>query len=103
MVCGVSDSPDNLGRNTVENLERFGFPGSVYLAGREGGEFNGRKIYQQIEDIEAVPELAVLLVPAKTVPDARSSSAEGRASPAPLFNLPDFRNSQKTFGVLKKI
>jgi len=70
MVYGVSDSPNNLGRNTVENLERFGFQGSVYMVSREGGELNGRKIFQHIEDIQTVPDLAVLLIPAKAVPDA---------------------------------
>jgi acyl-CoA synthetase (NDP forming) len=70
MVYGVSGSPNNLGRNTVENLDRFGFQGSVYMVSREGGELNGRKIFQHIEDIQAVPDLAVLLIPAKAVPDA---------------------------------
>ena len=46
MVYGVSDSPNNLGRNTVENLERFGFQRSVYMVSREGGELNARKIFQ---------------------------------------------------------
>ena len=69
MVYGVSDSPNNLGRNTVENLERFGFKGSVYLVGRKGSELNGRKIYRHIEDIDAVPDLAVFLIPAKAIPD----------------------------------
>ncbi|MFH1079303.1 MAG: acetate--CoA ligase family protein [Pseudomonadota bacterium] len=70
MVCGVSDSPDNLGRNIIENLDRFSFSGSVYLVSREGGELNGRKIHKHIENIEAVPDLAVLLIPAKAIPDA---------------------------------
>jgi acetate---CoA ligase (ADP-forming) len=69
MVYGVSASPTNLSRNTVENLERFGFQGTVYMVGREGGELNGRKIYQHIRDIEAVPDLAVFLIPAKAIPD----------------------------------
>jgi acetate---CoA ligase (ADP-forming) len=69
MVYGVSGSPSNLCRNTVENLERFGFQGQVYMVGREGGELNGRKIYRHIEDIDATPDLAVFLIPAKAIPD----------------------------------
>jgi len=68
MVYGVSSSPNNLGRNTVENLERFGFQGTVYMVGHEGGELNGRRIYQHIEDIEAVPDLATFLIPSKAIP-----------------------------------
>jgi acyl-CoA synthetase (NDP forming) len=40
MVYGVSSSSNNLGRNTVENLERFGFKGSVYLVGRKENELS---------------------------------------------------------------
>ena len=69
MVYGVSGSPNTLGRNTVENLERFGFKGSVYLVGRKRSELNGRKIYRHIEEIDAVPDLAVFLIPAKAIPD----------------------------------
>jgi len=69
LVYGISDSSDNLSRNTVENLDRFGYRGSVYLVGRKGGELNGRKIYRRIRDIDAVPDLAVLLIPAKAIPD----------------------------------
>ena len=76
MIYGVSSSPGNLSRNTVENLERFGFQGSVYMVGREGGEFNGRKIYQHIEDIETVPDLAVFLIPAKAIPDVLEQCGE---------------------------
>jgi len=70
MVYGVSDSSDNLSRNTIENLDRFGYKGSVYLVGRRGGELNGRKIYRHIRDIDVTPDLAVLLIPAKAMPDA---------------------------------
>jgi acyl-CoA synthetase (NDP forming) len=76
MIYGVSGSPSNLSRNTVENLERFGFQGSVYMVGREGGEFNGRKIYQHIEEIETVPDLAVFLIPAKVIPDVLEQCGE---------------------------
>jgi acetate---CoA ligase (ADP-forming) len=69
MIYGVSTSPNNMGRHTVENLERFGFTGAIYMVGRDGGELNGRRIYRQIEDIEAVPDLAVFLIPAKAIPD----------------------------------
>ena len=69
MVYGVSESPKNLGRHTAENLERFGFKGAVYMVGREGGTLNGREIYRHIEDIDAVPDLAVFLIPARAIPD----------------------------------
>jgi len=35
MVVGVSDTPTNLGKNIVENLDRFHFKGPVYLVGKQ--------------------------------------------------------------------
>lgn len=70
MVVGVSPAATNLGRNIVFNLERFGYRGTVYAVGREGGELNGRKIYRRIEDIEGSSEVAVFLIPARYIPEA---------------------------------
>ncbi|MBN2515390.1 MAG: acetate--CoA ligase family protein [Deltaproteobacteria bacterium] len=70
MVVGVSIDRFNLGKQIVDNLGRFGFQGPVYPVGHEGGELNGRKISQRIEDVDAVPELAVFLIPARYIPDA---------------------------------
>ena len=70
MVVGVSPAAANLGRNIVLNLERFGYRGTVYAVGREGGELNGRKIYRRIEDVEGSPEVAVFLIPARYIPEA---------------------------------
>ncbi|MBT8489414.1 MAG: CoA-binding protein, partial [Deltaproteobacteria bacterium] len=70
MVVGVSSDQFNLGKQIVDNLDRFGFQGPVYPVGHEGGELNGRKISRRIEDVDAVPDLAVFLIPARYIPDA---------------------------------
>jgi len=72
-VFGVSDSPLNLARNIVTNLDRFGFRGEVFPIGREGESLNGRKIFRSIEEVEPVPDIAVMLVPARFVPEAIES------------------------------
>jgi acyl-CoA synthetase (NDP forming) len=70
MAVGVSDTPTNLGRNIIENLDRFGFKGPIYLVGKEGGNLNGRKIYTGIEEIDACPDIVVFLIPAPLIPEA---------------------------------
>ncbi|MDD5533932.1 MAG: CoA-binding protein, partial [Syntrophales bacterium] len=72
-VFGVSDSPLNLARNIVTNLDRFGFRGEVFPIGREGESLNGRKIFRSIEEVGPVPDIAVMLVPARFVPEAIES------------------------------
>jgi acyl-CoA synthetase (NDP forming) len=67
-VIGVSDKPENLGRNIVGNLVEFGFGGIVYPVGPSGGFVQTHRIYRSISDIPDHIDLAVILTPAKTVP-----------------------------------
>lgn len=68
-VVGVSASPDNLGRNIMLNLIDFGFDGIVYPVGPKGGAITTRRIYKSLIDIPDHVDLAVILVPARYVPD----------------------------------
>ncbi|MCL4491097.1 MAG: acetate--CoA ligase family protein [Nitrospirae bacterium] len=70
VVYGVSNKPANLGRIIVQNLELFKFKGPVYAVGSKGGFLNRRKILSGLEEIEGIPDLAVILIPARNVPDA---------------------------------
>jgi len=70
MVVGVSNAPVNLGKSIVQNLDRFKFEGPVYCVGKDGGYLGDRKIYPTIEDVDAAPDLAVFLIPARFIPDA---------------------------------
>ena len=67
-VIGVSEKPDNLGRNIIGNLVEFGFGGIVYPVGPSGGYVQTHRIYRSISDIPDPIDLAVILTPAKTVP-----------------------------------
>ncbi len=69
-VFGVSDTPGNLARVIVENLARFGFRGDVYPVGARGGVVAGRKILKDLDTVPGVPDLAVILVPARYAPQA---------------------------------
>ena len=68
LVVGVSEELTNLGRVIVSNLERFCFKGDIYLLGLKKGNLGDRPIYSDLEDIRGVPELAVILTPAKSIP-----------------------------------
>ncbi|MEW5869870.1 MAG: acetate--CoA ligase family protein [Chloroflexota bacterium] len=67
-VIGVSEKPDNLGRNIVANLVEYGFNGIVYAVGPRGGVIETRRIYHSVGDIPDHVDLAVILTPARTVP-----------------------------------
>jgi len=67
-VIGVSENPNNLARNIVENLFEFQFNGEILLIGQREGILFGRGICTSIEDLKEGIEVAVILTPAHTVP-----------------------------------
>jgi acetyltransferase len=67
-AVGVSSNPDNLGRNIMLNLIDFGFEGVVYPVGPRGGTIAARRIYESVLDIPDELDMAVILVPARFVP-----------------------------------
>ncbi|MCK8601177.1 acetate--CoA ligase family protein [Desulfoferrobacter suflitae] len=69
VVIGVSESEDNLGRNILSNLVRFGYQGKIYAVGPRGGQVLGIPILQSVDDLAEPVELAVLLTPARFIPD----------------------------------
>jgi len=72
-IFGVSDSPGNLGREIVKNLNRFGYAGEVYGIGRKEMEVEGRRVYRDLADLPKSPDVAILLVPAPAIADALES------------------------------
>ena len=68
VVIGVSENPDNLARNIVENLFEFQFNGEIILVGKKEGILFGRKICTSMEDLPEGIEVAVILTPSSTVP-----------------------------------
>jgi acyl-CoA synthetase (NDP forming) len=68
IVIGVSESDDNLGRNIMENLINFGYGGEIYPVGPQGGRVFGRRIYRSVADVPGSPDIAVILTPARFIP-----------------------------------
>ena len=69
-IFGVSETTSNLAGVIVENLERFHFKGRIYPIGSRSGHRGARKIHSSLEEIDEVPDLAVILVPAAHVAHA---------------------------------
>lgn len=75
-VIGVSESPTNMGRSIIANLIEFNYDGIIYEVGHKGGTLFGRRIYRSVSDIPDKVDLAVILTPAKTVPDILTECGE---------------------------
>jgi acetyltransferase len=69
-VVGVSDKPFNLAQGIVANLLKFGYRGKILPVGPRGGSVSGLPIYPRLEDLPQAVDLAVIMTPAKVVPQA---------------------------------
>jgi len=67
-VVGVSETPANLARGIVANLLAFGYQGKIYPVGPRGGRVYDLPILSHIRDLPEPVDLAVILTPARYVP-----------------------------------
>jgi len=69
VVIGASNSPFNLGATICQSLkEQLEFKGSLYVVNRKREDVHGCPGYVSVEEIPETPELAVIITPAKVVP-----------------------------------
>ena len=71
-VIGASGKPGKIGYAIMKNLIEYGYEGKIYAVNIRGGEIeiSGRKfeVYKSILDIPDEVDMAVIVVPAKFVP-----------------------------------
>lgn len=71
-VIGASGTPGKIGYAVMKNLVDYGYEGKIYAVNVKGGEIeiSGRKfpVYKSILDVPDEVDMAVIIVPAKFVP-----------------------------------
>jgi acetyltransferase len=67
-VIGVSVSRLNLGKIILINNARRGYGGRLYGVGSEEGEVEGVMVFKSVSDLPEVPDAAIIITPAETVP-----------------------------------
>src|SRR5438094_714581 len=85
-VLGVSRNPAKLGHRLLQNVKESGFPGTVYPVNAWGEAILG---FASVPSIDALPEgidLALVSLPAATVPDAIRVLAARRARAAVVLS-----------------
>ncbi|OGP73960.1 MAG: hypothetical protein A2V86_07885 [Deltaproteobacteria bacterium RBG_16_49_23] len=102
VVIGVSERPDNLARNIVENLFEFKFNGEIFLVGRKEGILFGRKILTSIDQLPDGINVAVILTPAQTVPDFIEACGRKKI-PWAIIETGGFREYSEEGAELEKI
>ena len=85
-VLGVSRNPAKLGHRLLQNVKESGFPGTVYPVNPSGEAILG---FASVPSIDALPEgidLALVSLPAATVPDAIRALAARQARAAVVLS-----------------
>ena len=67
-LIGASTDPSRLGYGMARNMLHSGYPGKVYLVNLHGGSLFGQPMYQSILQVPDPLDLAVLLIPAASIP-----------------------------------
>ncbi len=94
-IIGASDSPSNVARGIIENLDRFAFKPPLYLIGSKPGLLLGRTIYSDMSEIPEVPDLAVILIPASDCQELLNHAVK-KAYAGLSLSPEDFRSLVKT-------
>jgi len=67
-VVGASTIPGKVGYELVKNIVEAGFGGDIFPVNPKGGSILGLKVYPSVKSIQSIPDLAVIVTPAETVP-----------------------------------
>ena len=68
VVFGASVTKMNLGQIVLINNKQIGYPGELYGVGSQEGDVGGVPVYTKVADLPCVPDVAIFLTPARTVP-----------------------------------
>jgi acyl-CoA synthetase (NDP forming) len=84
-IVGASAEPESIGGLVLENLERLGFGGDIYLVSRRTKEINGRACVAAIDDLPDGIDAAVLVVPQQGVVEAVAACGRRHIGGAIVF------------------
>ncbi len=75
-VVGASRTPGKLGYEILKNIIEAGFQGEVYPVNPKADEIMGLKCYHSVSEVPGPVDLAVVVIPARFVPDAVEEAVE---------------------------
>lgn len=79
-VIGASRHPEKLGFQILENIINSGFSGDIFPVNPEAGEILGKICFAKVADIDRNIDLAIIIVPAKIVPQVLKECVEKKVS-----------------------
>jgi len=84
-LVGASDR-SNWSNRIFDALQVIGYDGDVYLVNPKGGQAHGRPLHRGVGDIDAVPDVAFVMVPGPAVLEAMRDVAEAGVKAAVVLS-----------------
>ena len=85
-VIGASKDPRKVGYAVLNNLIRFNYKGRLYPVNPSSPEILGIKAYPKVSEVGEKIDLAVIVIPAKFVPEALIDCAKAGAGSAVILS-----------------
>ena len=76
IIVGASQNPDKLGYGLARNLLQSGYQGAVHLVNPKGGTLLRQPLYRDVAEAPEPADLAVLLIPARFMPQTLQACGE---------------------------
>lgn len=86
VIVGASDRPGNWALRAWRNLQRYGFPGPIYLINPRRDEILGAKCYADFEALPEAPDHLLIVVPANAVINLLEKGSAAGARSATIFS-----------------
>jgi len=75
-IIGASEKKGKVGAEILANMIEAGYKGKIFPVNRKGETINGLKCYPDIESIGQVPDVVIIVIPAKAVPSVIQQCAK---------------------------
>ena len=85
-VIGATPTPGKIGNIIIENLYSDGFEGKIYLVNPNYEEILGMPCYPTIKECPGIPDMAVIVVPARLVPEVLEQVGEKGVKAATIIS-----------------
>src|SRR3972149_5511423 len=81
VLVGASHDPGKLGYGVAAHLGQSGYQGAIHFVNPKGGRLFDRPVHADLSLVPDPVDLAVLIIPAPTVPKPRAASGGGGGAP----------------------
>jgi len=75
-IVGASEKKGKVGAEILANMTEAGYKGKIFPVNRKAETINGLKCYPDIESIGQVPDVVIIVIPAKAVPAVMQQCAK---------------------------